>query len=64
MFGKGLNNIEKYDGKGFRKRVLEESDDLSGLSSEVPLFVVVDHFSIALVSALEHSLCSLVILHE
>ena len=64
MFGKGLNNIEKYDGKGFRKRVLEESGDLSGLSSEVPLFVVVDHFSIALVSALEHSLCSLVILHE
>ena len=66
MFGKGLNNIEKYDGKGFRKRVLEERGDLSlsGLSSEVPLFVVVDHFSIALVSALEHSLCSLVILHE
>ena len=58
LFGKGFNNMEKYDGKGFTKTVLEERGDLPGLSSEAPLFVAVDHFSIALFSALQQTHCA------
>ena len=50
--------MEKYDGKGFTKTVLKEGGDLPGLSSEAPLFVVVDHFSIALFSALQQTHCA------